>query len=197
MPHLQLVYVKPTTNQDNDEKNDRYWLESSLKNPDLLQRTYADLEISEVSSGVVVDIDKMFGLAIPPQIQATANAVKRVLDASSAFDRNEIMRAALAYKKAAGVAPVIAINDFNAIVDKVTGKETVLRHMQVDPQYDIGRVDQPVKYSGIIPQELSVQTLTRLSLNKPRASGYLTFRRQEYVDMLASEFEKLAKKFKA
>lgn len=193
----ELVYVKPTTNQDNDEKNDRYWLESSLKNPDLLQRTYTDLEISEVSSGVVVDIDKMFGLAIPPQIQATANAVKRVLDAASAFDRNEIMRAAWAYKKAAGVAPVIAINDFNAIVDKVTGKETVLRHMQVDPQYDIGRVDQPVKYSGIIPQELAVQTLTRLSLNKPRASGYLTFRRQEYVDMLASEFKKLAKKFKA
>ena len=193
----ELVYVKPATNQDNDEKNDKYWLESSLKNPELLQRTYADLEISEVSSGVVVDIDKMFGLAIPPEIEATANAVKRLLAASSAFDRNEIMRAAQRYKKAARAAPVVAIDDFNAIVDKVTGRETILKHMQVDPRYDIGRVDQPVKYSGIIPQELGIQALTRLSQNKPRASGYLTFKRQEYIDMLASEFGKLAKKFKA
>lgn len=192
----ELVYVKPATNQDNDEKNDKYWLESSLKNPELLQRTYADLEISEVNSGVVVDIDKMFGIAIPPEIEATANAVKRLLAASSDFDRNEIMRAAQTYKKATRTAPMVAIDDFNAIVDKVTGRETVLKHMQVDPRYDIGRIDQPVKYSGIIPQELGVQALTRLSLDEPRASGYLTFKRQEYVDMLASEFKKLAKKFR-
>lgn len=192
----ELVYVKPATNQDDDEKNDRYWLESSLRNPELLQQTYADLEISEVSSGVVVNIDRMFGLAIPPEIEATANAAKRVLDASKNFDRNEIMRAAQTYKKASRAAPVVAIDDFNKIVGRVTGRETVLKHMQVDPQYDIGRVDQPVKYSGIIPQELGVQALTRLSLDEPRARGYLTFKRQEYVDMLSSEFGKLAKKFK-
>ena len=41
-----------------------------------------------------MDIDKMSGLAIPPEIESTANAVKGLLAASSAFDQNEIMRAA-------------------------------------------------------------------------------------------------------
>lgn len=192
----ELVYVKPATNQDNDEKSDKYWLESSLRNPELLQRTYADLEINEVSSGVMVDIDKMFGLAIPPELHATAAAVKKLLEASRVFNRNDILRAAQIYKKASKGAPPVAINDFNAIIGRVTGRETILKHMQVDPKYNIGRIDQPVKYSGIIPQELGVQALTRLSLDAPRAGGYLTFKRQEYVDMLSSEFKKLMKKFK-
>lgn len=191
-----LVYVKPATNQEIDERNDKYWLESSLRNPEILSQTYADLEIEDVSSGVVVDIDKMFGLAIPQEIRATADSIKRLLSASAAFDRNEILRAAQMYKKTARAAPAVAITDFNMIVDRVTKRETILKHVQIDPQYDIGRVDPPVKYSGIIPSELSVQALTRLSLRTPRASGYLTFKRQEYVDTLASEFKSLTKKFK-
>ena len=192
----ELVYVKPATNQDNDEKNDRYWLDASLRNPDLLQRTYADLEISEVSSDVVVDIDKMFGLAIPPEVKDTADAIKRLLAASGLFDRNEILRAAQLYKKASKNAPAVSVTDFNTVVAKVTGRDMILKHVQVDPQYDIGRVDQPVKYSGIIPQELNVHALTRLSLRTPRTHGYLTFKRQEYVGMLESEFKKLVKKSK-
>lgn len=34
----ELVHVRPAANQDGDERNDRHWLDASLRNPDLLQQ---------------------------------------------------------------------------------------------------------------------------------------------------------------
>ena len=51
-----FVYIKPAANRDNDDENDKYWLESSIRQPNALERIYDDLEIDDVNFGVVVDI---------------------------------------------------------------------------------------------------------------------------------------------
>jgi len=35
-----LVHIKPAINRDSDEENDRYWLDSSLKNPTILDKLW-------------------------------------------------------------------------------------------------------------------------------------------------------------
>ena len=190
----RLVYVRPTLNRDNDDENDNYWLESSIVQPDLLKRIYESLEVSDVDVGVVVDVEKMFGLTIPSEIKQTLDSATRVLDASSGnFDRNQLIRAAVRYRNQAAKHPFPNPGDFHRIIDGVTDRETIARHISLDRPYGINSIDNPQKYAGVVPQSLNIQVSAKLTLRSPIAEGYLTFRRKKYMDHLENEFGKLLK----
>ena len=178
----RLVYVRPTLNRDNDEDEDNYWLESSIKQPDLLKKIYASLEVSDVNVGVVVDIEKMFGLTIPPEIKQTVDGVTRLLDASKHFDRNKILREAIYYKRQAKHFPLPNPDDFYNIINRVTDREVILRHVNLDRPYDISDIEHPQKYARIVPQSLKIQVSAKLTLRSPIAEGYLRFQRKKYRD---------------
>ena len=187
-----IIYIKPAANRDNDDKNDKYWLESSIKQPGLLEHIYRDLEIEEVNFGVKIDIDKMFGLTIPREVQEKTDAIKKLLKTSSSqFDRNQLIRAALEYKKQERIAPSFDPGNFFRIIQRVTAKDMIRKYVEIDRPYDVGNIAQPEKYVGVIPQSISVQAITRLTLRNPLANGYLVFKRESYMDKLRSEFEKL------
>lgn len=187
-----IIFIKPAANRDNDDKNDKYWLESSIKQPGILERIYQDLEIEEVNFGVHIDIDKMFGLTIPREVQEKTDAIKKLLKTSSSqFDRNQLIKAALEYKRQERIAPSFDPGNFFRIIQRVTAKDMIRKYVEIDRPYDVGNIDQPEKYVGIIPQSISVQAITRLTLRSPIATGHLIFKRETYMDKLRSEFEKL------
>ena len=188
----KLVYVRPTLNRDNDEENDNYWLESSIRQPDLLKKIYSSLEVSDVNVGVVVDIEKMFGLTIPPEIKETLDGVTRLLNASKQFDRTRVLREAVHYKRQSEKFPLSNPDDFYRLINRVTDREIIVRHVSLDRPYDIGEIEHPQKYAGIVPQSLKIQVSTKLTLQTPIAEGYLRFQRTKYRDTLKDEFEKLS-----
>lgn len=187
----KLVYVRPTLNRDNDDDNDNYWLESSIKQPNLLNKIYASLEVSDVNVGVVVDIEKMFGLTIPPEIKQTLDGVTRLLDASRHFDRNKVLREAIYYKKQARQYPMAKPDDFYRLINRVTDREVIVRHINLDRPYDISDIEHPQKYAGVVPQSLKIQVSAKLTLQSPIAEGYLRFQRKKYRETLRDEFAKL------
>jgi len=69
-----------------------------------------------------------------------------------------------------------------------------LDYVSIDQRYDIGDVDHPTKYEGIVPQEVKVQALTKLTLQDPQALGYLTLQRKSYLKKIQEEFDKVLKK---
>ncbi|MEW6042929.1 MAG: hypothetical protein AB1608_01555 [Thermoproteota archaeon] len=187
-----LIFIKPSANRDNDDENDRYWLESSIKQPRTLEKIYDDLEIEDVHFGVYVDIDKMFGLTLPQEVKGKTDALQKLLKTSSSnFDRNQLLRAALEYKKQERVAPSFNPGDFFRIIQRLTARDVIRQHIEIDRPYDVGNIDQPEKYVGIVPQSIKVQAITRLTLRTPLASGYLVFKREKYMNKLRTEFEKL------
>lgn len=187
-----IIFIKPAANRDNDDKNDKYWLESSIKQPGLLEKMYQDLEIEEVNFGVKIDIDKMFGLTIPREVQEKTDSIKKLLKTSSSnFDRNQLIRAALEYKKQERIAPSFDPGNFFRLVQRVTTRDIINKYVQIDRPYDVGNISQPEKFVGVIPQSINVQAITRLTLRNPLANGYLVFNREAYMDKLRSEFEKL------
>lgn len=192
-----LVYVRQTLNRDNDADNDDYWLESSIVEPDLLKQIYMSLEVRDVDVGVVVDVEKMFGLTIPSEIKDTLKSATKILDISStSFDRNQLLRAALSYKKQARKHPLPNPGDFQRIINKVTDRETIIRHINLDRPYGIDSVDNPQKYAGVVPQSFNVQVSTKLTLKSPIAEGHLRFMRKRYMSHLEDEFGKLLMKKK-
>jgi len=187
-----IIFIKPAANRDNDDENDKYWLESSIKQPGLLETVYQDLEIDEVNFGVNIDIDKMFGLTIPQEVQEKTDAIKELLKTSSRnFDRNQLIKAALEYKKQERIAPSFDPGNFFRIIQRVTARDTIKKYVEVERPYNVGNIEQPEKYVGVVPQSISVQAITRLTLRNPMANGYLIFKRESYMDKLRSEFEKL------
>ena len=149
----QLVYIKPAANRDNDEKDDKYWLESSIKQPGSLENIYEDLEIDEVNFGVMIDIDKMFGLTIPKEIKDKIDAQQQLLKVSSShFERTQLLKAALAYKRQEKNSPSYDPGNFFRIIQRVTARDLIRNHISVEQPYDVGSIDQPAKYVGIVPQ---------------------------------------------
>lgn len=188
-----LVFIKPAANRDNDDKNDRYWLESSIKQPGILEKMYQDLEIEEVNFGVKINIDKMFGLTIPKEVQEKTDAIKNLLKTSSSeFDRNKLVRAAIEYKKQERASPSFDPGNFFRLIQRVTAGDVISKYVDIDRPYDLGSIHQPEKYVGVIPQSINVQAITRLTLRSPMADGYLIFKRELYMEKLRSEFSKLA-----
>ena len=187
-----FVYIKPAANRDNDDESDKYWLESSIRQLNTLEKIYTDLEIEDVNIGVVVNIDKMFGLTIPKEVQEKAVAVTNLLRTSSSeFDRNKLLRAAIAYKRQERISPSFDPENFFKVIQKVTAKDLIRQHINIDHPYDIGNIEQPVKYVNIVPQSINIQAITRLTLETPMANGYLVFKRKKYIEKLRLEFKKL------
>jgi len=185
-----LVHIKPAANRDNDDEDDKYWLDSSIKTPKALEKIYDDLEIEEVNVGVYVDIDKMFGLTLPKEIRTKAESLHRLLDESKKFNRNEILRSAAEYKRQERLHPSYNPGDFIKIIQRLTARDIVGQHIEIDKPYNVGNIDQPEKFVGIVPQNIKVQALTTLTLRNPAALGYLKFKRKMYMDKLKSEFDK-------
>ena len=187
-----LVYIKPAANRDNDVKDDKYWLDASLRQPGMLEKIYADLEIDDINVGVEVNIDKMFGLTLPKEVKEKALAMHKLLEVSSSnFDRNDLIRAALIYKKQERISPALDPGNFAKVIQKVTAKDVISQYINIEHPYDIGNIEQPEKYLSIIPQSIKVQVITRLTLKTPIATGYLVFSREEYLKKLRAEFKKL------
>lgn len=187
----KLVHIKPAANRDNDDEHDKYWLDSSIKQPDVLDKIWDDLEIEEVNVGVYVDIDKMFGLTIPKEIRDKADAISDLLTTAKNFDRNALLRSAVEYKKQVRISPAFNPGHFYQLINKLTARDILLQHLEIDKPYDIGNVGSPEKFVGLVPQNIKVQALTTLTLRKPTALGYLKFKRKVYMEKLRDEFKKL------
>jgi hypothetical protein len=110
---------------------------------------------------------------------------------SSNFDRNKLLRAALDYKKQEKISPSFDPGNFFRIIQRVTARDTLQKYIEVDQPYDVGNIEQPEKYVGVVPQSIKVQAITRLNLRNPLSSGYLVFKRESYMEKLRSEFKKL------
>lgn len=189
----KIVYIKPAANRDNNDEDDKYWLESSIRQPNALEKIYDDLEIDDVHFGVVVNIDKMFGLTIPKEVKEKTAAVQKLLNVSSSnFDRNLLLRAAVAYRRQESISPSLDPGNFFRIIQRVTAKDLIMQHISIDRPYDIGNIKQPERYVDIVPQSINVQAVTKLTLRTPIASGYLVFKREKYMEKLRAEFKKLA-----
>jgi len=185
-----LVHIKPATNRDNDDENDKYWLDSSIKQPQLLDKIWDELEIDEVNIGVFVDINKMFGLAFPEEIKDKKAAIDDLLNTAKNFDRNTLFKAALEYKRQERRSRFHPA-DFYRLISRLTARDVFLKHLDVDKPYDIGDIDKPENFIGIIPQNIKVQAITHLTLRQPTALGYLKFKRKLYEEKIKDEVNRL------
>ena len=184
-----IVYINPLTAKCGDEKCDRYMLEARIKDTEMLENTYRNLNVDEVNFGVSVDVYKVFALAVPPDAKAAGQSKPPA--ASSGRFGGDGRFGADAGRKQDNAAPPHDRGNFREIVHKVTGEDVVRDYVHATWPYDVGAISRPTKYADNLPQDIAVQALTRLTLRSPAAHGYLVFDRERYAERLRSEFKNL------
>ena len=188
-----LVHIKPSINRDSNDQVDKYWLDASLKNPKKLERIWHELQIDEVDASVKIDISKLFGLRVPQEIKDKTDAIQKYLNAGKLGDRGLLFRAMHDYKRQERKTSFHP-NDFVRVITNLTARNTLLEFISIDERYDIGEIDHFTTYEGIIPRDIKVQALTKLTLHNPQALGYLTLQRKLYLKKIQEEFDKILKK---
>ena len=187
----QLVYIKPAANRVTGENVDRYWLESSIRNLRMLESIYTDLEIDDVNFGVDVIIGKVFIPAAPLEISAQAKTVGSAFRAASDMDEQEWINSMQSYGAQSRTHPDYDEVPFARLVSRLTAREVVEEYVTVDRPYRLGTVRTPEHRHGAVPQCITINAATKLTLRSPAAKGYLRFNKKEYVERLRSEFKAL------
>ena len=191
----ELVHIKPSFNRDGNNEVDRYWLDASLRDPKKLEEIWTELQIDEINVGVKVDVNKLFGLRIPQELKDKADSLQKFLHAGRQGDRGLIFNAMWDFKRQERKTPFHP-NDFLRIIQNLTARETLTDYISVDKSYNIGDIEHPTKYEGMIPQEVNVQALTTLTLRDPQSIGYLTLQKKLYLEKIKEEFDRILKKKK-
>lgn len=189
----ELVHIKPSFNRDSNDETDKYWLDASLKNPKKLEEIWTELQIDELSVGVKIDINKLFGLRIPQEIKDKSDAIQKYLYAGKQGDRGLLFKSMMDFKRQEKKTPFHP-NDFVRIIQTLTARDTLLDYLSVEKSYSIGDIEHPTKYEGIVPQDVKVQALTTLTLENPQSLGFLTLQRKLYLEKIKEEFDKILKK---
>lgn len=186
-----FVYIKPAQYRAKGETDSSYWLHSSLRNFRMLESIYTDLEIDDVNINVSVGVDKMFSLSIPSKIKERIAAMNRLSGAASSNDRQEWLRAMRSYKPHAHSTLKQYSESFLRLVDTLTSKDAIERHVTVDRPYGLESVWRPENYGGLVPKGVIINVVTDLTLRNPTATGYLKFDKKSYIERLRSEFSSL------
>lgn len=184
-----FVYIKPAANRTIDETSEKYWLESGLRNLYTLEKIYDDLEIDDVNFNVSVNIDKIFRLAIPPEIKDYAESVRKLEGAALHTDRQAWFNAMRRYKTQRRMLPHYDPSSFKRLIGALTSKETISEYITVDRPYGLGEIHPPEKYHGVVPQSVTIGAVTSLTLRDPTAAGYLSFHKKSYIEKLQSVFK--------
>jgi len=182
-----LVRIQPSSNRDQTEEEDKYWLNSMLKNAELLKRIWQELRVEDVNVGVKVSIEKCFSIAIPAQLVKRLTEIKKWIEVGRGKDREEVMRQwsrlrRLSYEGASEKDAVDAI-------DSLTTGEMFTKYISVDQPYRIGEVRRSSIFKGIFPESMLVDAFTILNLRNPTAIGYLVFKKKKYSDEIRKTFE--------
>jgi len=187
-----IVRIQPAQNRDQTPEFDRYWLHSMITDVDFFKPIYRELEIDDVNVMVRVGIEGCFSTTFPKELKKVLRASQRWTRAGHSRDRDEIQRAWMELRRVTGRSK-IQVGEIIDAIYKLTLGELFAEHLVVDQPYFLGDVKREERFMGLFPEKMSVEACADLNLKQPVATGYLSFRKKEYMRRIQEFLEKLKK----
>jgi hypothetical protein len=188
----KIIYIQPATNRDRTERIERYWLVSMIRNIEILERLWDSLDVADVTAGIRIGIERCLSTSIPKELKRRLEATQEWLRAGRGRDwHGEIHRAWRSYRTATQESRV-SVEGLVDVIYKLTTGEFFTRYLTVDRPYNIGEVRREETFKGTLPEKMYVEACTYLTLRKPTAEGFLTFKKEEYTKAVKEEIDKIA-----
>jgi hypothetical protein len=187
----RIVFVQPAANRDRTEEMDRYWLASMIRNVEILEKLYDALNIDDVVAGVKIGIERCFSTSIPQELNKRLRVIRRWIHAGHGRDREEVMRTWRQLRSLRRTSK-ISVDEIIEAIYRLTSPEVFSRFLGVDEPYILGEIRREERFKGTFPERMYTEARTYLTLKRPAATGYLSFRKKDYTETIKKEFEKLS-----
>lgn len=188
---LKLIRIQPARNRDQTEEFDRYWLDSMIRNVGLLEQIWHELNVEDVNVAARVGIERCFSTTVPKELKAKLKATRRWIQAGHGRSREEVFRAWADVRRASR-ALKIPVDKIVDLMYKLTIGETFTSFLSVDRPYSLGDVRREEQLVSLLfPERMLVEAITELSLKQPTATGYLTFKKEDYTETIEESFSEL------
>jgi hypothetical protein len=175
-----LIRIQPAQNRDQTPEADKYWLNSMIRNIDFLEKIYRQIEVNNVDIAVKVGIERCFSTTFPEELKRVLGASQRWIRAGYGRDRNEVQRAWQNLRSMAGSSRIDA-SAIATTIYKLTLGELFTDYLSIDTPYLLGEIKREERFMGLFPEKMSVEATTDLTLKQPIATGYLTFKKKDYM----------------
>jgi len=187
----QLVAVTAPSSPRCYDDRDAYWIHSAIRDPTILEKIWADLEVEDVSVDVRVGVERSFASGIPKDVRRALEAERDIMRAISSGDRDEEARAKYRYRLATRTTRVTHAEIYQTVSKLVSG-EIFRGFVTVDPPYELCSI-APTQMGTLIPEKVAVGVETDLNLKRQAAQGTLLFMKKQFADKVSQEFKGLVK----
>lgn len=184
----KIVYIQPSVNKDRTEDTDKYWLNSMIKDVELLESVWDGLNIDEVTASVNIGVERYISAKLPENINRDLELLKKWASIWHRGDRNEVYTTMKMMKKT--VDSKISVQKIFELFNTLTATEFFSGFIDVDSPYNLGKVENN-DVLKTMPENIYAEALTKLTLKQPTAEGYMNFRKQKYIDCVEKKFNEL------
>lgn len=187
----KIVFVQQAANKDRtEEETDRYWLTSMIRNVEILEKLWDALNVDDVIAGIKIGIENCLSSALPKELKSRIEGTQRWIRAGRGRDREEVWRAWGEMHRLTKESK-ISVEEIVDIIYKLTTGETFSKFLTVDRPYIIGEIMREETFKRTFPDRMHVETCTYLTLKQPAATGFLTFKKKDYIETVKKEFKEL------
>lgn len=183
-----IVFVQPAMNKDRKDGDERYWLNSMIRNVESLENLWNNLEVDDVKAGVNIGIERHLSTNLPPELKKGLEAMQKYSRSIYSKHWSEVRDTWLNLKKLKNSK--MTVNDLTTILEKVTNTDYFSEFVEIDSPYNLGKIKNK-EPNKAIPQNMYAEALTKLTLKKPVAEGHMTFKKEKYVDSIKREYDEM------
>jgi len=184
-----LVRIQPSTNPNKDPENDKYWLACHLKDTNILEKWWNQLNVSDIEIQVKVAIRRCFTNSIPRDVMVNLEAQREWM---AQISRRRIDRETLfkVQRKAhaARASSALNLDEIYRLLVDIASARNLIKFIMVDSPFQLQDVIED-KSPDFYPERMNVDVSTELDFKTPTAKGNLIFKRKEYEDDIKSKIQ--------
>lgn len=183
-----IVYVQPARNKDRKDGNERYWLSSMIRNAESLENLWEALNVDNVTAGVDIGIERYLSTNLPPELKKGLEAMNTWAKATYSNNWGDVTKAWLNMRRVRNSK--MTADELIDLFKKLTATEFFSEFIEIDTPYNLGQIINK-KPNQTLPQNMYAEAETRLTLKQPTAEGYMTFKKENYVESIKEKYNEI------
>lgn len=184
----QIVFVQPAQNKDRKDGNEKYWLRSMIRDAESLENLWENLNVDNVKAGVNIGVERHISTNLPPELKKGLEAMALYSKSIYSSHWSDVRDSWLNLRKMKGSK--ITVKDLTDTIKTLSDIEFFSEFVEIDNPYNMGEIKNNEPHQTI-PQKMYAEAITRLNLKKPIAEGYMTFRKENYVNSIKEKYNEL------
>ena len=173
-----LVRIQPAKNRDQTEEMDRYWLDVMIRDVEMVEKIWKQLQIEEVNLNIRVGVERPFSTAIPKEMSEKLKATQAWIRTGLSGNRSDMIRQMQNLRSTARSTKVQPEDIVEGII-ALTKRDTFMKYLSVEKPYDLGEAKRDEELIDIFPRFMVVEAFTDLNLKIPAGKRVSRFSKEE------------------